>query len=119
MVMKKLLRSISGIYMKRSKEVCMKKLKRIFAIAGVAVLLGMYLLTFVSALLATPGTHALFLGSLAATIIVPVFLYAYSLIYKVIYKKEDRETGEVLGEDKETKSKKAFDEVLNRESNKS
>ena len=47
----------------------MKKLKRIFAIAGVVILLGMYLLTFISAMFATPNTHALFLGSLAATIL--------------------------------------------------
>lgn len=64
----------------------MAKLKRIFAIAGVALLLGMYILTFISAILATPNTHSLFLGSLAATIIVPIFLYAYTLIYKVVYK---------------------------------
>ena len=54
----------------------MDKLRRIFAAAGAVVLLGMYLLTFISAILATPATHALFLGSLSATIIIPIFLYA-------------------------------------------
>lgn len=68
----------------------MDKLRRIFAVAGVIILLGMYLLTFISAMLATPSTHALFLGSLAATIIIPIFLYAYTLIYKMLYKKKDR-----------------------------
>lgn len=73
----------------------MAKLKKIFAIAGVVILLGMYLLTFISAILATPNTHSLFLGSLAATIIVPVFLYAYMLIYKVVYKnRENQEDNE-------------------------
>lgn len=69
----------------------MDKLKRIFAAAGVIILLGMYLLTFISAMLATPSTHALFLGSLAATIIIPIFLYAYTLIYKMVYKKKDED----------------------------
>lgn len=83
----------------------MKKLKRIFAIAGVVILLGMYLLTFISAMFATPNTHALFLGSLAATIIIPVFLYAYSLIYKMVYKNDEQDASK-------TKSKKAFDEAI-------
>ena len=67
----------------------MDKLRRIFAAAGAVVLLGMYLLTFISAILATPATHALFLGSLSATFIIPIFLYAYTLIYKMVYKKKD------------------------------
>lgn len=69
----------------------MAKLKKIFAIAGVVILLGMYLLTFISAILATPNTHSLFLGSLAATIIIPIFLYAYMLIYKVVYKNRENQ----------------------------
>lgn len=83
----------------------MKKLKRIFAIAGVAILLGMYLLAFISAIFATPNAHALFLGSIAATIIIPVFLYAYSLIYKMVYKNDEHDIGK-------TKIKKAFDEAI-------
>ncbi len=86
----------------------MKKLKKIFAIIGVVILLGMYLLTFISAIFATPNSHALFLGSLAATIIVPIFLYAYSLIYRVIYKNDKQD----IQNTSETKSKKAFDEAI-------
>ena len=72
----------------------MDKLRRIFAAAGAVGLLGMYLLTFISAILATPATHALFLGSLSATIIIPIFLYAYTLIYKMVYKKKDEDKEE-------------------------
>ncbi|MEZ3423279.1 MAG: hypothetical protein K1W39_06155 [Lachnospiraceae bacterium] len=72
----------------------MDKFRRIFAAAGAVVLLGMYLLTFISAILATPATHALFLGSLSATIIIPIFLYAYTLIYKMVYKKKDEDKEE-------------------------
>jgi len=69
----------------------MDKLRRLFAITGVIILLGMYIVTFISAMLATPATHALFLGSLSATIIVPIFLYAYTLIYKMVYKKKEED----------------------------
>ncbi len=72
----------------------MDKLRRIFAAAGAVVLLGMYLLTFISAILATPATHALFLGSLSATIIIPIFLYAYTLISEMVYKKKDEDKEE-------------------------
>ena len=72
----------------------MDKLRRIFAAAGAVVLLGMYLLTFISAILATPATHALFLGSLSATIIIPIFLYAYTLRDKMVYKKKDEDKEE-------------------------
>lgn len=83
----------------------MKKFKKIFAIAGVIILLGMYLLTFISAIFATPNSHALFFGSIAATIIIPIFLYAYSLIYRVIYKNNEQDTNK-------TENKKAFDEAM-------
>ena len=72
----------------------MDKLRRIFVAAGAVVLLGMNPLTFISAILATPATHALFLGSLSATIIIPIFLYAYTLIYKMVYKKKDEDKEE-------------------------
>ena len=55
----------------------MKKLKKIFAIAGVIILVGMYAMTFITALFATESAHSMFLASIGATIIVPVFLYAY------------------------------------------
>lgn len=86
----------------------MKKLKKIFAIAGVIILLGMYLLTFISAIFATPNSHALFLGSLAATIIVPIFLYAYSLIYRVVYKNDKQDIQNTA----KSKNRKAFDEAI-------
>lgn len=70
----------------------MKKLKKILAIAGVVILVGMYAMTFITALFATESAHSMFLASIGATIIVPVFLYAYMLIYRVVYKnKEDEE----------------------------
>ncbi len=80
----------------------MKKIKRILALGGVVILLGMYLLTFISAMFATPSTHSLFFGSIAATIIIPIFIYAYTLIYRVICRKDD--VGEYQEKEKEDKA---------------
>ena len=61
-------------------------LKRFIAIAGVILLLSMYILTFVFALTDNPGTMGMFKASLAMTIIVPVLLYAFRLVYKLLKK---------------------------------
>ena len=66
----------------------MDKIKRIIALAGVILLVGMYVLTLISGIMATPYTQSLFKGYIAATIIIPVFLYAYKLVYEVILNKD-------------------------------
>lgn len=66
----------------------MDKLKRIFALVLVILLIGLYVVTFISGIMATPYTQGLFKGCIAATVIIPVFMYAYKLIYDVM-KKDD------------------------------
>ena len=53
----------------------MKKLQRVLALAGVVFLLGLYVLTMVFAVQKDPAFRGLFMGSLLATIFVPVVLY--------------------------------------------
>lgn len=62
----------------------MKNAKRILAIAAIVLLLGMYLLTFIFALGKSETAGAFFRASLAMTIIVPILLYAFLLVAKVI-----------------------------------
>ncbi len=62
----------------------MKKIRRILALAGVVLILLMYVLTMVFALRKDPSARGLFFGSLAMTIIVPVFLYAMQLAAKAV-----------------------------------
>ncbi len=62
----------------------MKNAKRILAIAAVVLLLGMYFITFIFALGKSEAAGAFFRGSLAMTIIVPILLYAFLLVAKVI-----------------------------------
>lgn len=61
----------------------MKKVRRILAIIGVAVLIGMYAMTLISALMSGPDTEYLFKASIFCTAVVPVMLYAFSLITRL------------------------------------
>ncbi len=62
----------------------MKTFRRILALAGVFLLLGLYALTFLFSLLRTENADALFKASLAMTILVPVLLYAILLTARVL-----------------------------------
>ena len=60
----------------------MKKIKRILAWIGIVLLLGMYVATFIFAMIDSPNAANLFKASIACTILIPVLLYAYMLVYK-------------------------------------
>lgn len=64
------------------------KVKRISAIVAVALLLGLYVLTLLTAILAKPYANAMFMASILGTVIIPVFLYASSLIGRAFGKQE-------------------------------
>lgn len=65
----------------------MKKLKRISALIGVIILIGLYLLTLIAAIFNTPQKHGLFMACIFATFAVPAIIYAIQLIYRVLKKK--------------------------------
>ena len=62
----------------------MKKLKRILALIGAVLLAGMYLCTLVFALIGSSAATGLFRASVAATILIPVLLYGYILIARLL-----------------------------------
>lgn len=62
----------------------MKKTKRILAIIGVVLLVGMYLSTLVFALMKNENASNMLMASIVCTVIIPVFLYAYTLMYRVL-----------------------------------
>lgn len=62
----------------------MNKLKRIFAWAGIVLLLGMYLVTFLLGILGNEATKDMLLASIACTVILPVLLYAMLLIARLL-----------------------------------
>ena len=69
----------------------MKKTKRILAILGVVLLSAMYISTLILALTDNSQTMGLFKASIACTVIFPVLIYAYTLVYRIIHHDQDRE----------------------------
>ena len=62
----------------------MKKAKRILALAGAVLLVCMYACTLIFALMGSPASTGLFKASVAATILVPVLLYVYILVARLL-----------------------------------
>ena len=62
------------------------KAKRILAIVGIVILLGLYISTLVFALLKSPAAETLLAASIYCTVAVPVFLYAFQLVVKCLKK---------------------------------
>lgn len=64
----------------------MKKVKRILSLLGAIVLIGLYAATLICALSARENFMDLLMVSVYATVIVPVLLWAYTFIYRLIKK---------------------------------
>ena len=62
----------------------MKKGKQILAIIGIALLIALYLSTLVFAMIGSPDTMGWFKASIYATVIVPVLIWAYALVYRLL-----------------------------------
>lgn len=75
------------------------KLKRFFAITGIIVLAGMYLATLVFSLIQGEVAAALFRASLICTIVVPVFIYIYTMIFKNMRDRRDSYKTDTSGDE--------------------
>lgn len=62
------------------------KFRRIGALAGVAVLFGIYVVTLISAILQKESTGGLFIASLYCTFVVPVWVFVLQAIYNRTHK---------------------------------
>lgn len=69
----------------------MKKGKRILAIIGVVLLVGMYLATLILAIFDRSASMSMFKAAAACTILIPIMLYAYTLVYKWTKDKNDKD----------------------------
>lgn len=67
----------------------MKKTKRILALTGAVLLILMYACTLIFAFIDHSESMGLLKASVACTILVPVLLYAYSLVYRLLHQKDD------------------------------
>ena len=61
-----------------------KKVIRIFALIGAVLLAGMYLLVLYLGLTASPDTQNVLMAALGCTIVIPVLLYAMTLMARVL-----------------------------------
>ncbi len=59
-------------------------LERIFSLVVAAGLIGLYIATLIFGLMQKPETTKLLMASVAATILVPVTIYAYQRIYNLV-----------------------------------
>lgn len=67
-------------------------LKKILAICGVVLLLVLYGSTLVFALLKKPWAYSCLQASVFATIVIPVILYAVSLVSKNLRNRSDQDS---------------------------
>lgn len=67
----------------------LEKLKKIVAVAGVLLLLNMYLISLLFAFMKASFAKDWLMASLLTTIVVPVLLYAIILIQRVLKNKKD------------------------------
>lgn len=65
----------------------MKKFKRVFALLGAILLVALYASTLIFALMDNQNSEGLLKAAIASTILLPVLLYAITLVYKQINKK--------------------------------
>lgn len=72
----------------------MDKVKRILALVGVILLLGLYGSTLFFAITDNSDSMAMFKASIIATILVPVLLWAYTFIFKLVKKNNDNSVEE-------------------------
>ena len=69
----------------------MKNVKRILALIAAFLLFGMYACTLIFALIGSPNDLNLLWASIASTIILPVLLYGYMLVYRQIHQSQDQD----------------------------
>ena len=65
-----------------------KSWKQIFSLIIVILLITLYLLTLLAAIFDRSETKSLFQASLFCTFVIPILLYTYLFIYKLIHKND-------------------------------
>ncbi len=70
----------------------MKNMKRIFAIFGIIILIGLYAATLIFALLDSPQTYDCLKISIGLTILIPVLLWIYMAMFKFMEQRKNSNT---------------------------
>ncbi len=67
----------------------MKKIKRLLAIIGAILLIALYIITLICAITDSSNTMQMFSASVFATFVIPVLIWAYSFIYRILKNHDD------------------------------
>ena len=67
------------------------RMKQAMSLTGVVFLLALYLLTFVLAITDNSASLQLFYASVVATIVIPVLIWGYLVIYRLMNKEDGKE----------------------------
>ena len=65
-----------------------KKVKRIAAIIGLVLFASLFLLTLISAFFASEKAPGLFLASLFSAIVIPIMIWGFMLIYRLLHRND-------------------------------
>lgn len=65
-------------------------MKKLIAIIGILIILFLYITTFILAILNKPGTAELFKTSIYATIVIPILMYIYLWLYRLLRDKNEK-----------------------------
>ena len=67
----------------------MDRIKRIFALFSVVILVGLYITTFICGIIKSELSHYLFITSLLLTFLLPILLYVLLMFSKLAKRKEE------------------------------
>ena len=72
----------------------MQKFKRILALLGVILLVGLYVATFLAAIFDNPNSFTFFKVAFGATIAIPTLLWIIGIFLRISKKKDDPSTSD-------------------------
>lgn len=84
----------------------MKQIRRILAITGIVLLVSMYLITLLCAIFDTGNGMAMFKASVTCTILVPILIWGYTVIYRLAKGRQEKELQETLRQMEKEKNQK-------------
>ena len=66
--------------------------KRILALVGIVLLIGIYLISLIFALIDHPLKSSMMYASLYGTVVIPALIYAFILVGRLLHKADDQES---------------------------
>lgn len=81
----------------------MDRVKRIASITGVVLIASMYLISLICAIFASEKAPGLFLASVFCSVVIPIMIYGFIVIYKLVHKNDVENFDETKNSDTSNK----------------